>query len=482
MKNKIKFLPLLIIVTVIFLSIGYSAFNRDLIVGDIKATVRVVADIRLTGLNISDTNNAIGSSEDYNVHNIYSDVELPNDDSTITFKVSVTNFGSAYMGIKNITGLPDNLTYELSGYKVGDMICDSSDNCINGITKEFYITIKYKNSGNSGEDTDYTLNINFDFQEMFKINYVLNSGTFDDGINPIKGYFAEDGVDISEEVTRDGYVFNGWYENNSFTGNKVTTISGRNENITLYAKWNGVIYFQIPPDWYGENTYVKFSTSFSENKYNCGTETCTSADLMTLFDSDKKIYKYVFADNADLDNYKFAYFSNDITIEDSSGTKPRRALSLDISKEDYLGKVFAPEVAPNSTTEDTRVFGFATNFNFYFWKGADNNGWPGTAGTVIGKRIHYTTFKRNVWDNMIVNNRGSNKNQSADLVVPVYQDLTYRLTDTCNSSNICGHLASRLFYFGQWHDYDDWLDDDYDTWSENGSGARFKAAQDALGY
>ena len=124
MKTKLKFLPLLIVLTVVFMSIGYSAFNRELLVNEIGATIRITSDIRISGVSIENTtNNAISSSENYNINSILSDIKLPNENSTITFKVSVTNFGNANMGIYSITGLPNNLDYELSDYTLKSKIC-----------------------------------------------------------------------------------------------------------------------------------------------------------------------------------------------------------------------------------------------------------------------------------------------------------------------------------------------------------------------
>ena len=62
MKNKIiiiRYIPVLITFIVIFLSIGFSAFHDSLIVNDIKGVVRAKADIRLTGIVASSTNNGL---------------------------------------------------------------------------------------------------------------------------------------------------------------------------------------------------------------------------------------------------------------------------------------------------------------------------------------------------------------------------------------------------------------------------------------
>lgn len=334
-------------------------------------------------------------------------------------------------------------------------------------------TLNYKINVLAEDATDSTIKTNktsgFNINVIvYSITYELDGGT-NDSNNP-SAFIASDIITLSDP-TKSGYSFDGWYENSSFTGSKVTTISGRSSNITLYAKWLPLIYFQLPPDWYGTTVYVKMYQTMP----NIGEETVT--DTMELIDSTKKIYKYKITDTANINNFTVAYFTNNITIEDASGTNPRRALGMNFSTSN-IGKIFVPELYNSST--QTRVMGYATNFYFYLWKGNNNNGWPGTSGEVIGKRLHKTTFTNSQYVNMIVNN-GNGQNQSGDLTVPTYQDLTYKLTSTKISGKKFQHLAFRLFYFGSWHSYDTWLSSEYATW-RSGDYTRFQAAQTALGY
>ena len=70
------------------------------------------------------------------------------------------------------------------------------------------------------------------------IDYKKNGGTFADG------YEAPDSYPVSElptkdQITKEGYEFDGWYENEDFSGEKVTSLdtSDHSGNIVLYAKW-----------------------------------------------------------------------------------------------------------------------------------------------------------------------------------------------------------------------------------------------------
>ena len=75
------------------------------------------------------------------------------------------------MGIYSISGLPSNLTYEISDYKLHDKICDSTGGCSLGITKLITLTIKYKDGGFNSSSTEYNLKIDFDFRKICKISY-----------------------------------------------------------------------------------------------------------------------------------------------------------------------------------------------------------------------------------------------------------------------------------------------------------------------
>lgn len=173
-SNKSRYLfASLILVLICFLSIGFSAFQAPLLIDGAKLTVRVEADIRVTGNQIeAATEGVISSYEDYNVHSIIAGIYLPKEDSSITYKIEVTNFGNKEMGIFDITNLPSNLTYELKEYKLKDKICDKSNKCTLGTKKEFYITIKYAPNKYDASKLNYSINLNVDFRGYHKITYI----------------------------------------------------------------------------------------------------------------------------------------------------------------------------------------------------------------------------------------------------------------------------------------------------------------------
>lgn len=169
---NITSLSIVIILMVALLSIGYSAFNRKMYISDLSLNVQLKRDIQVTEFSVgSGTNGAISSYEEYKYNSVSSGVTLPNENSTMTYRVNVTNFGNVEMGIYDLLNLPDNLTYEIDGYQLKDKICDSTGKCSLGITKEFMITIRYKDGMYDASNTTYNINLKFDFRRMNRITY-----------------------------------------------------------------------------------------------------------------------------------------------------------------------------------------------------------------------------------------------------------------------------------------------------------------------
>ena len=174
-KNKKSMLIMLNIVLIIIsfsLTIGFSSIGQNLFL-NISAFVRAEADIRVTGISVYDSSSSsISNWEEYDVKNAMAGFTLPNADSTITYKIEITNVGSVEMGIFEITGLPDNLEYEISEYTMQDKLCDESrveNKCNLGIKKEILIKVKYKNYDAS--NINQNINLKFDFRSFHNVVY-----------------------------------------------------------------------------------------------------------------------------------------------------------------------------------------------------------------------------------------------------------------------------------------------------------------------
>lgn len=176
--SNVKLISGAILILVLTLSIGFSAFGNELYINDLSLRVITKADIRLSGMRtISVFNGASSSYDDYSFDEVTSGITLPNKNSSITYEISITNFGNTEMGIYDILNLPDNLTYTLDDYKIGDMLCNKNNDCSLGIVKTFYLTIGYKDGMYDGTDIDYNLNLKFEFRKMHRITYENVAGT-----------------------------------------------------------------------------------------------------------------------------------------------------------------------------------------------------------------------------------------------------------------------------------------------------------------
>lgn len=158
-----------------FLSVGYSAFSASGRIENAMASVKPKASARITGVVLSgSTNGGVSSSEDYNIDKVFGSVSLPNQNSTVTYKINATVFYSTEMKISSITGLPSNLEYTLSGYTLDGTLCNSNNECNLGATDEFYLTIKYKSGGFDSSNTNYSYTMNFNFDQVQHVAKVNN--------------------------------------------------------------------------------------------------------------------------------------------------------------------------------------------------------------------------------------------------------------------------------------------------------------------
>ena len=138
-KNYKQLLSVFIFMIIATISIGYAAFGSEMSISNIVADIRIISDVRVTSMVYSSaTNSATTSYENYDVNSIISNISLPESNSTITYKVGITNFGNQEMGIFSITGLPTNLTYEIKDYELHDNICDETGKCSLGATQNLY--------------------------------------------------------------------------------------------------------------------------------------------------------------------------------------------------------------------------------------------------------------------------------------------------------------------------------------------------------
>ena len=178
-KNAMRFVPFLLVMVVIAISIGYASTAFHLFISDTTAIVwKDNVDIRLAMVKLDGvTNGGTARNSHYEVEKLYSDITLPSADSSVTFEVSVINLGNVEMGLGSISGLPNNLDYSVDGYILEATLCDSNNNskCTLGSVTTFRVTVNYDENGYDGITTAYNLNMTFDFIEMLHTARIGNT-------------------------------------------------------------------------------------------------------------------------------------------------------------------------------------------------------------------------------------------------------------------------------------------------------------------
>ena len=108
---------------------------------------------------------------------------------------------------------------------------------------------------------------------LYNITYELNGGTWADGFDYEETYTIESAADLvlptSEHLTKQRFVFDGWYDNPEYEGTAIDSLKGRTGDLTVYARWryeNQVATVVMTPD---SSKTVSYGT---EVKLSCTTE------------------------------------------------------------------------------------------------------------------------------------------------------------------------------------------------------------------
>ena len=169
-NNLFYFSTMVVVFAILFLSIGFSAFQNDLAIEDISATVRIDKDVRVMKVSVDSVNEATSYHEDYNVSNIYGSISLTNSNSYVIYDVEVYNLGNVIMGISDASIDNENLKFEFLDYNLKDKICENNQ-CSLGVKKVLKIKVSYKeNAIINNENENFVLN--FKFGRIYNIDYV----------------------------------------------------------------------------------------------------------------------------------------------------------------------------------------------------------------------------------------------------------------------------------------------------------------------
>ena len=201
-QGKIKILIMIAFLFLFFFNtVAYSGLASKLAITS-EAMFRASADIRVTGIKLeSASNGAVENySPKYNVDNTTTGFTLPNANSSITYRVTVTNYGdrnqTIYSFIKQSIN-KDGINVTVTGYKEKDIIKFNT-------SVEFLITI----TATTPDTNPINLIEQYEFRKVYTVEYQNTDGT--QVLEPQYKYEKEN-LKLREDVlTKTDYDFKGW--------------------------------------------------------------------------------------------------------------------------------------------------------------------------------------------------------------------------------------------------------------------------------
>ena len=237
-KNKKSILIIfsIILLIVCLLSIGFAAFQKQLLIDDSIFNVRLQKDTRVSANIVQKVSgDAVSNYEDYNVSKIYGNVTFPTASSYVLYKVDLTNYGNVKTGLLNITSNTSGVNYSIcnsSGSNCSNdpktAVCSGS-NCTLGSTKTIYVKVTSTTAGTKNIDLD------LDFEPYHTISYYNfneNISSFETEIMENDTYEVTLTSDVEEvEISGTGTAS---YNKNTHK----LTINNVSTNVTVSAKYS----------------------------------------------------------------------------------------------------------------------------------------------------------------------------------------------------------------------------------------------------
>lgn len=245
-KNYYFIFSLIIILGVVFLSVGFSAFQNTLAIENINSTVRVDKDMRIMGMQVDSVNDATSLYEDYNVSNVTSRAVLSSADAYVIYDVDVYNLGNTYMGISSVSIDQSNLEVEVLDYTLKDKLCDDNG-CNLGVKKKIKLKVSYKNGEYDSNNTTWNFKIDFKFGQIFTVSYTNIAGSDNFPKEVIEGdklevsFAKETGESLRVVMNNKILSSNGGYT----YANNILSIPNVKGNISISLNENTVMKKQI---------------------------------------------------------------------------------------------------------------------------------------------------------------------------------------------------------------------------------------------
>ena len=160
----------IILVMVLSITVGFSAFVSEMSISKIVADVRVEKDVRITSVAIrgAEVHNADNiSTLNFDEDSILFDNMFASLDDYIELSATITNIGSAEVGVFDIV-VPNGIGFEITNYNIGEKLCDNSGQCNLGSRTEFIVRIfPYSEAAFDLE----RVNVDFDFRQFYDVTY-----------------------------------------------------------------------------------------------------------------------------------------------------------------------------------------------------------------------------------------------------------------------------------------------------------------------
>lgn len=200
MKKIYVISSFIIIILVLVLSVGFSAFNNKLLI-DANLLVKIDKDIRILNVGLNSVNESVSNSLEFNISSIMGNITLSSNDSYVIYDVDLYNLGNVIMGISDVNINQDNLKVELLDYNLKDKICNN-DRCSLGVNKKIRVKISYKDGVFDSNNTVYQFKLNFIFGMFYNVTYK----NVDNSDNLVKEVIENDNLKVNIVKNNNDYL------------------------------------------------------------------------------------------------------------------------------------------------------------------------------------------------------------------------------------------------------------------------------------
>ena len=307
--------------------------------------------------------------------------------------------------------------------------------------------------------------------EGFAINY----HGCEDAVNPNPATYTVESEDIVlADAVKEGYIFKGWYDNASFSGNKITVIKkGTSGDIDLYAKWEARTDIPYRVEHYQETADGEWALFETDNLTgSIDTPLYPEVKSYEHYDAPTVREVYISIDGTTVVRYEYTRKYYTIILDANGGTLPEGAQSTITAKHGtpislptperagygfdgwYNGGVkFAEKVMPTMnitlTAEYTEgLFGYTINHYQQNVNGSGYTLFESTHGTaeidseITGAHNNYTGFTApSDWKTITIG-----MNEAENVIDYYYTRNQYNLSWNLNGGSASGYTSGKVYY------------------------------------